>query len=132
MIMPTIASLAKNSLEAASKEYYEGSLGLGNTKDQTVFRVMLPAAKSGYCPRLFSAWAGRWEKPSRCISSSAARPEISRDALYARRLPHDDDRAGNGLRLSRQYPRKRADRDGICSAGIRPADQSRAQRHQTG
>ena len=47
MIMPTIASLAKNSLEAASKEYYEGSLGLGNTKDQTVFRVMLPAAKSG-------------------------------------------------------------------------------------
>ncbi len=47
MIMPTIASLAKNSMESVSKEYYEGALGLGNTKDQTVFRVMLPSAKPG-------------------------------------------------------------------------------------
>lgn len=47
MIVPTIASLSKNSLEAVSQEYYEGSLGLGNSKDQTVFRVMFPAARSG-------------------------------------------------------------------------------------
>lgn len=47
MIVPTIASLSKNSMEAVSREYYEGSLGLGNSKDQTVFRVMLPAARSG-------------------------------------------------------------------------------------
>lgn len=47
MITPTIASLSKNALESVPRDYYEGSLGLGNTKDQTVFRVMLPAAKSG-------------------------------------------------------------------------------------
>lgn len=47
MITPTIASLSKNALEAVPREYFEGSLGLGNTKNQTVFRVMLPAAKSG-------------------------------------------------------------------------------------
>jgi phosphate transport system permease protein len=29
------------------KNYYEGALALGATKEQTVFKVMLPAAKSG-------------------------------------------------------------------------------------
>lgn len=47
MIVPTIASLAKNSLENVPLHYYEGSLALGNTKNQTVFKVMLPAAKNG-------------------------------------------------------------------------------------
>ncbi|MBQ8374815.1 MAG: phosphate ABC transporter permease subunit PstC [Clostridia bacterium] len=47
MITPTIASLSKNSLEAVPKEYLEGALGLGATKDQAVFSVLLPAAKSG-------------------------------------------------------------------------------------
>ncbi|MBQ8427656.1 MAG: phosphate ABC transporter permease subunit PstC, partial [Clostridia bacterium] len=47
MIMPTVSSLTKNSLQSLPKEYYEGSLALGNTKDQTVFRVMLPSAKKG-------------------------------------------------------------------------------------
>ena len=47
MITPTVASLSQNSLESVPREYYEGSLGVGATKNQTVFRVMLPSAKSG-------------------------------------------------------------------------------------
>ncbi len=47
MILPTIASISKNSLESVPAQYYEGSLALGNTKNQTVFKVMLPAAKNG-------------------------------------------------------------------------------------
>lgn len=47
MILPTIASIAKNSLESVPMQYYEGSLALGNTKNQTVFKVMLPAARNG-------------------------------------------------------------------------------------
>lgn len=47
MILPTIASMTRNSLEAVPQSYYEGSLALGNTKNQTVFRVILPAAKKG-------------------------------------------------------------------------------------
>ena len=47
MILPTIASLTKNSLENVPMQYYEGSLALGNTKNQTVFKVMLPAARNG-------------------------------------------------------------------------------------
>lgn len=47
MIVPTITSLTKNSLENVPMHYYEGSFALGNTKNQTVFKVMLPAARNG-------------------------------------------------------------------------------------
>lgn len=47
MILPTVVSLSKTSLEAVPKSYYEGSLALGATHSRTVFKVMSPAAKSG-------------------------------------------------------------------------------------
>ena len=51
MILPTVASLTKNSLDAVPKEYYEGALALGNSKAQAIFNVCIPAAKTG----IFSA-----------------------------------------------------------------------------
>ena len=47
MILPTIVSISLDALNAVPKNYYEGALALGATKEQSVFRVMLPAAKSG-------------------------------------------------------------------------------------
>lgn len=47
MLVPTIASITKNSLESVPMNYYEGALALGCTKNQTVFKVCLPAAKNG-------------------------------------------------------------------------------------
>lgn len=47
MIVPTIASLTKNAMDAVPKSYYEGALALGNTKAQAVFRTVVPAARSG-------------------------------------------------------------------------------------
>ncbi|MCM1360199.1 MAG: phosphate ABC transporter permease PstA [Corallococcus sp.] len=47
MILPTITSITKNSLEAVPMHYYEGALALGCTKNQAVWKVLLPAAKSG-------------------------------------------------------------------------------------
>lgn len=47
MILPTIASITKNSLESVPMHYYEGALALGCTKNQAVWKVLLPAAKSG-------------------------------------------------------------------------------------
>lgn len=47
MILPTVASISKNSIEAIPKEYYEGALAMGNTKAQAVFNVCVPAAKKG-------------------------------------------------------------------------------------
>lgn len=47
MILPTITSLSYDALCAVPKNYFEGALALGATTEQSVFRVMLPAAKSG-------------------------------------------------------------------------------------
>ncbi|WP_313164118.1 phosphate ABC transporter permease subunit PstC [Sedimentibacter sp.] len=47
MILPTIISISESSIRAVPLSYEEGSLGLGATKEETVFKVVLPAAKSG-------------------------------------------------------------------------------------
>lgn len=47
MILPTVANLAKNALNAVPAAYGEGALALGSTKNQAVFKIVLPAAKSG-------------------------------------------------------------------------------------
>ncbi len=47
MIVPTIASVAKNSLKNVPSNYYEGALALGCTKNQAVWRVLVPSAKNG-------------------------------------------------------------------------------------
>ena len=47
MVLPTIVSVSLDALNAVPKSYFEGALALGATKPQSVFRVMVPAAKSG-------------------------------------------------------------------------------------
>lgn len=47
MILPTIVSISEPALNAVPNAYYEGALALGSTHERTVFRVILPAAKSG-------------------------------------------------------------------------------------
>lgn len=47
MILPTIITVSKTSLDAVPDSYYEGSLALGATHERSVFCVILPAAKSG-------------------------------------------------------------------------------------
>ena len=47
MILPTIITVSKTSLDAVPDSYYEGSLALGATHERSVFFAVLPAAKSG-------------------------------------------------------------------------------------
>lgn len=47
MILPTIITVSKASLDAVPESYYEGSLALGATHERSVFCTILPAAKSG-------------------------------------------------------------------------------------
>ena len=47
MILPTIINISAYAIKTVPKEYKEGSLALGATKMQTMFKVTLPAAKSG-------------------------------------------------------------------------------------
>lgn len=47
MMLPTIISVSKTAIRAVPKAYKEGSLALGASKIETIFKVVLPAAKSG-------------------------------------------------------------------------------------
>lgn len=47
MILPTIIGVTESNIRAVPSQYYEGSLALGATHEQSIFKVVLPAAKSG-------------------------------------------------------------------------------------
>ena len=47
MILPSIISVSETALRAVPEEYEQASLALGATHLETVFRVALPAARSG-------------------------------------------------------------------------------------
>jgi phosphate transport system permease protein len=47
MILPTIISISEDSLKALPPSYKAGALALGATHWQTIWRVMIPAARSG-------------------------------------------------------------------------------------
>lgn len=47
MILPTIISVSETNIRAVPDSYYEGALALGDTHEGSVFRAVLPAAKSG-------------------------------------------------------------------------------------
>ena len=47
MMLPTIISVSETAIRAVPNAYKEGSLALGASKIETIFKVVLPAAKSG-------------------------------------------------------------------------------------
>ncbi len=51
MILPTIITLSEAALQAVPKVHYKGAIGLGASKERSLWTVVLPAAKSG----IFSA-----------------------------------------------------------------------------
>lgn len=47
MALPTMISVAEDAIDAVPKSYRDGALALGATRWQTIWRVVLPAARSG-------------------------------------------------------------------------------------
>jgi phosphate transport system permease protein len=47
MILPSIITVSESALRSVPESYYEGALALGSTHERSVFRVMVPAARSG-------------------------------------------------------------------------------------
>ncbi|MEG0777558.1 MAG: phosphate ABC transporter permease subunit PstC [Oscillospiraceae bacterium] len=47
MILPSIVSVSETALNAVPKKYEEASYALGATKIETIFKVSIPAARSG-------------------------------------------------------------------------------------
>ena len=47
MALPTLISVAEDAIDAVPKAYHDGAYALGATHWQTIWRVVLPAARSG-------------------------------------------------------------------------------------
>ncbi len=47
MILPTVINTAESSIRAVPENYFEGALALGATKERSIFKTVIPAAKSG-------------------------------------------------------------------------------------
>ena len=47
MILPTIIGVTESAIRAVPEHYYEGALALGATHERSIFRVVIPAEKSG-------------------------------------------------------------------------------------
>ncbi|WP_234121082.1 phosphate ABC transporter permease subunit PstC [Clostridium hydrogenum] len=47
MILPTIASLSSDAIRNVHHDYIEASYGLGATRWQTIYKVIIPASKNG-------------------------------------------------------------------------------------
>lgn len=47
MILPTLINISETALKAVPDEYRKSSLALGASKIQTIFKVVIPSAKSG-------------------------------------------------------------------------------------
>lgn len=47
MILPTIINVSESNIRAVPEHYYEGSLALGATRERSIFKAVLPAAKMG-------------------------------------------------------------------------------------
>ncbi|MEG0457703.1 MAG: phosphate ABC transporter permease subunit PstC [Oscillospiraceae bacterium] len=47
MILPTIIGVSESAIRAVPNNYYEGALALGATHERSVFKTVVPAAKSG-------------------------------------------------------------------------------------
>jgi len=47
MILPTVISISETNLRAVPQELYEGAVALGASHERAVFKVVLPAARSG-------------------------------------------------------------------------------------
>ena len=47
MILPTLINITETSLRSVPDDYRKSSLALGASQMQTIFKVVLPAAKNG-------------------------------------------------------------------------------------
>lgn len=47
MVLPTIVSISEDAIRAVPRKYKEGALAMGATQWQTIWHVLIPAARSG-------------------------------------------------------------------------------------
>ncbi len=84
MALPTIISVAEDALDAVPKSYRDASLAMGATQWQTIWRVVVPAARSGILTAVMLGM-GRAIGETMAVmmvTGNAARIPLSLDSLF--------------------------------------------------
>jgi phosphate transport system permease protein len=84
MAIPTLVSVAEDALDAVPKSYRDAGLALGATQWQTIWRVTLPAARSGVLTAVMLG-IGRAIGETMTVmmvTGNAARLPVALDALF--------------------------------------------------
>jgi len=84
MALPTIISVAEDSLDAVPKSYRDAALAMGATRWQTIWRVVVPAARSGIVTAVMLGM-GRAIGETMAVmmvTGNAARMPLSLDSLF--------------------------------------------------
>jgi len=84
MALPTVVSLAEDALDAVPRSYRDGALALGATRWQAIWRVTVPAARSGIVTAMMLG-VGRALGETMTVmmvTGNAARMPLSPTALF--------------------------------------------------
>jgi phosphate transport system permease protein len=84
MALPTIISVAEDALDAVPKSYRDASLAMGATQWQTIWRVIVPAARSGILTAVMLG-VGRAIGETMAVmmvTGNAARLPLSFDSIF--------------------------------------------------
>jgi phosphate transport system permease protein len=84
MSLPTVISVAEDSLDAVPKSYRDASLAMGATRWQTIWRVVVPAARSGIVTAVMLGM-GRAIGETMAVmmvTGNAARMPLTLDSLF--------------------------------------------------
>jgi phosphate transport system permease protein len=84
MALPTIISVAEDALDAVPKSYRDAGLAMGATQWQTIWRVVVPAARSGILTAVMLGM-GRAIGETMAVmmvTGNAARMPLSLDSLF--------------------------------------------------
>jgi phosphate transport system permease protein len=82
MALPTIVSVAEDALDAVPKRYRDGALALGATKWQTIWRVILPSARSGVLTAVMLGLGRAIGETMAVMMVTGNAPQIRWDGLF--------------------------------------------------
>ncbi len=81
MILPTIISLSESALRAVPKSYYEASVALGASHERSVYKVVIPAARSGIFAAIILGIGRAIGETMAVILVAGSQPRITTDIL---------------------------------------------------
>ncbi len=108
MILPTIINISEDAIKAVPKSYKQGALALGSTHIQAIFRVIVPAAKSGIISGIVLAMGRALGETMALIMVIGNMPIIPGHGLYSIFAPISSLTATIALEMGYAAPEHRA------------------------